>query len=124
MAAEEHQKSDQLEDFDVKEFLSSCKLDDYYAEFISLGYDCLEHISQMDEAQLTKLTAHVGLNKKPGHKMRFIAKLKVYISKSKNKESEAVESKETEKSSTQSVNSQGMLCIVLMPKRNHLIYKI
>ena len=78
----------------------------------------------MDEAQLNKLTADVGLNKKPGHKMRFVAKLKVYISKSKNKKSEAVESKETEKSSTQSVNSQSMLCIVLMPKRNHLIYKI
>ena len=106
-----------MEDFDVKEFLSSCKLDDYYAEFISLGYDCLEHISQMDEAKLNKLTADIGLNKKPGHKTRFVAKLKVYISKSKNKE-------ETEKSSTQSVNSQGMLCIVLMPKRNHLIYKI
>ena len=117
MAAEERQKSDQLEDFDVKEFLSSCKLDDHDAEFISLGYDCLEHISQMDEALLNKLTADVGLNKKPGHKMRFVAKLKVYISKSKNKESEAVESKETEKSSTQSVNSQGMLCISFDAKK-------
>ena len=116
MAAEERQKSDQLEDFDVivKEFLSSCKLDDHYAEFISLGYDCLEYISQMDEAPLNKLTADVGLNKKPG---RFVAKLKVYISKSKNKESEAVESKETEKSSTQSVNSQGMLCISFDAKK-------
>ena len=71
MAAEEREKS---EDFDVKEFFSSCKLDDYYTEFISLGYDCLEQISQMDEAQLNELTADVRVDKKLGHKMRFVAK--------------------------------------------------
>ena len=81
MATEEREKSDQLEDFDFKEVLPSCELNDHYAEFISLGYDCLEQISQMDEAQLNELTADVGLNKKPGHKICFIARLKVYIAK-------------------------------------------
>ena len=71
---------------DIETFLISCQLQSYLKEFKRLGFDSVTQILEMNAVDLDESISLVGLNAMPGHQMRFKAKVRIEISKNKDRD--------------------------------------
>ena len=73
---------------EVKTWLKSIKLGKYFGQFDACGYDDMDQIINMTQAQLEQLMNHVETKEKlQGHRARLLSSVEILRS-SKNKSSE------------------------------------
>ena len=70
---------------EVKTWLKSVKLGRYFGEFDACGYDDMDQIMNMTQAQLEKLMNHVGMKEKlQGHRTRLLSSVEILRSSKSN----------------------------------------
>ena len=105
---------EKTEEISLESFLTQNNLASYLEAFIDTGYDDVKQLKDIitseDQLEIDSFLRDVGLDKKPGHKRRFVSAMQILCYRSKARSSE----NKKEAASTSKVDPGKIVILVVL----------